>query len=83
VIVTVLHVNFWFGHFSGEVSFQFVIYIGGSRIFRGGDCGNPSERSERALMDLARGGAQNDIEITSVTRIIITRNRLPRQGGGY
>jgi len=30
------------------------------------------------LMDLARGGAQNDIEITSVTRIIITRNR----GGG-
>ena len=33
-------------------------------------------------MDLARGGAQNDIEITSVTRIIITRNRLPRQGGG-
>ena len=33
MIVTVLHVNFWFGHFSGEVSFQFVIYIGGSRIF--------------------------------------------------
>jgi len=33
-------------------------------FFRGGDFGNPSERSERALRDLARGGAQNDIEIT-------------------
>ena len=31
--------------------------------------------------DLARGGAQNEIEITSVTRIIITRNRLPRPVG--
>jgi len=29
-----------------------------------GDFGNPNERSERALRDLARGGAQNDIEIT-------------------
>jgi len=33
-------------------------------FFRGGDFGNPGERSERALKDLARGGAQNDIEIT-------------------
>ena len=33
-------------------------------FFRGGDFGNPSERSERALRDLARGGAQNDVEIT-------------------
>ena len=31
--------------------------IGGSRIFRGGGFGNPSER---ALKDLARGGAQKD-----------------------
>ena len=108
---------------------------GGSRIFRGGDFGNPSERSEHwgglglreneiwafvirlfnmisnyshfwlflsvigysqvgivteynfsvqwRRQDLARGGAQNDIEITWVTRIIslITWNRLPRQGG--
>jgi len=30
-------------------------------FFTGGDFGNPSER---ALRDLARGGAQNDIEIT-------------------
>jgi len=29
-------------------------------FFRGGDFENPSERSERALKDLARGGAQND-----------------------
>ena len=39
-------------------------------FFRGGDFENPSERSERALKDLARGGAQNGIEI--VTHIIIT-----------
>jgi len=33
-------------------------------FFRGGDSGNPSERSERALRDMAQGGAQNDIDIT-------------------
>jgi len=30
---------------------------------------------------LAGGWAQNDIEITLVTHILITRNWLPRQGG--
>jgi len=46
--------------------------IGRSKIFlEGGDFGKPSERSERALTDLARGGAQNDIELSQVTRIII------------
>jgi len=48
-----------------------LISIDGSRIFRGGDFVNPSERSERALRGseltgegFGRGGAQNNIEIT-------------------
>jgi len=40
-------------------------------------------RVQWRCQDLARGGAQNDIKITEVTRIIITWNRLPRQGGDW
>ena len=63
----------------GNSTRSFYITLTDLGFFRAGDFGNPSERSERALRgpgltgernlsvcrpDLARGGAQHDIEIT-------------------